>query len=110
MAHSASEHCVANPASAQIIAVQVVVPEHEDPLARAVSDVEDQAPVAPRVRMGDVAQTDNGVVGSDAAPPFAEQMAVHLVDIAERALECVQGAPVAEVEVAPDPTPSRVGW
>ena len=46
------------PRLAQVIAVQVVVPEHEDPLARAVLDVEDQAPVAPRFRMGDVAQTD----------------------------------------------------
>ena len=47
--------------------------------------------------------------GSYAAPPFAEQMAIHLVDIAERALESVQGAPVAEVEVAPDPRLLRRG-
>ena len=63
-----------------------MVPEyedpHEDPLARAVSDVDQQAPVAPRGRMGDVAQADDGVVGSYTAPPFAEQMAIHLVDVA----------------------------
>ena len=88
---------------AQRDAVQVVVAEHEDPLARAISDVEHQAPVAPGIRMGDVAQADDGVVGSYAAPPFAKQMAVHLVDVAERAVEGLQRAGVAEVQVAPDP-------
>ena len=97
------------PRFAQRGAVQVVVPEHEDPLARAVSDVEHQAPVAPGIRMGDVAQADDGVVGSYAAPPFANQMAVHLVDVAERAVEGLQRAGVADVQVAPDPRRLRDG-
>ena len=109
MAHNASEHCVANPASRNAARFQVVVTEHEDPLARAVSDVEHLAPVAPSICLGDVAQADAGVVGSYAAPPFAKQMAVHLVDVAERAVEGLQRAAVAEVQAAPDPRLLRHG-
>ena len=47
--------------------------------------------------MGDVAQADDGVVRS------VRGSSIHPVDVVERPVEGEQDAPVAQVEVAPDP-------
>ena len=58
------------PGVVQPFGVVVVVSEDQDSFPWAVPHVEDQPPVAPRVRVGDVAQADDRVVGVYAPAPF----------------------------------------
>ena len=44
--------------------VAVVIAEDQEPLARALGHVEHQAIVPPGIRMADVAEADDGVVGA----------------------------------------------
>ena len=85
------------------LGVAVVVPEDEHSPAGAVAGVEHQAPIAPGVRVGDVAQADDGVAGPHPAAPFAEQVVVHLLDVSERPLPAEQDGAVGQVQVGPDP-------
>ena len=64
--------------------VAVVVAQDQKPLAQAFGQVAQQAIVAPGIRMGDVAEADDGVLGADAASPIPEQVPVHLLDAPER--------------------------
>ena len=70
----------------QPFGVVVMVPEDQDSLSWAVPYVEHQTPVALGVGMGDVAQADDRVVGVYAPAPFSQQVAVHLLDVPERAV------------------------
>ena len=69
-----------------------MIAEDQEPLARALGHVEHQAIVPPGIRMGDVAEADDGVVGADAASPAPEQVPVHLLDAPERASFAVHAA------------------
>ena len=70
--------------STQCRNVAVVIAEDQESLARAFGQVEHEAVVAPGIRMGDVAEADDGVAGVDAASPVPEQVSVHLLDTRER--------------------------
>ena len=65
---------------------------------------------APSVRMGDVAEADDGVAGADAPAPVLQQVAVHLVDVPERAVPGEQHRAVPQVQVGPDPRRLRHGF
>ena len=69
--------------------------------------VEHQAVVAPGIRMGDVAQADDGVAGADTASPVPEQVPVHLLDAPERPTPAQQHRGVRQMQVRPKPGPFR---
>ena len=89
----------------QPFGVVVVVAQYQDSFSRAVPYVEHQPPVAPRVRVGDVAQADDRVVGVYAAAPFPPQVVVHFLDVPERAVPRCQHRAVRQVQVRPAPGP-----
>ena len=89
----------------QGLGVEIVVAEDEQALTRAAAYVDHQAPIAPGVRVGDIAQADDGVVGPYAAAPFAQQVVVHLLDVGERPVPAEQDGSVVQVQVRPDPGP-----
>ena len=105
VAHSAATCCSVNPGVVQGLGVEVMVAEDEQALAGAAAYVEHQAPIAPGVRVGDVAQADDGVAGPYAAAPFAQQVVVHLLDVSERPVPAEQDGSVVQVQVGPDPGP-----
>ena len=57
----------------------------------AVAYVDDQAPIAPSVRVADITRADDGVAGADALAPSRQQVPVHLLDAPE-----VPGMPETE--------------
>ena len=76
-------------------------------LTRAFGQVEHQAVVAPGIRMGDIAQADDGVAGADTASPVPEQVPVHLLDAPERPTPAQQYRGVRQMQVRPKPGPFR---
>ena len=76
-------------------------------LTRAFGQVEHQAVVAPGIRMGDIAQADDGVAGADTASPVPEQVPDHLLDAPERPTPAQQYRGVRQMQVRPKPGPFR---
>ena len=90
----------------QGLGVEVMVAEDEQALAGAAAYVEHQAPIAPGVRVGDVAQADDGVAGPYAAAPFAQQVVVHLLDVGERPVPVLNRTDrSSKCRSGPDPGP-----
>ncbi len=75
----------------------------------AVAYVDDQAPMAPSVRVADITQADDGVAGADALAPSRQQVPVHLLDAPERAAPDEQDRAVGQVQVGPDGWSPRAG-
>ena len=75
----------------------------------AVAYVDDQALIAPSVRVADITQADDGVAGADALAPSRQQVPVHLLDAPERAAPDEQDRAVGQVQVGPDGWSPRAG-
>ena len=75
----------------------------------AVAYVDDQALIAPSVRVADITQADDGVAGADALAPSRQQVPVHLLDAPERAASDEQDRAVGQVQVGPDGWSPRTG-
>ena len=86
---------------------RVMITTDEEPVAGAGAQIEHQARIEPRVGVSDITQADDRVVGPDEALPLGQQMVVHGSDVGKGAVEDLEGARVAEVQIGPYPGPLR---
>ena len=92
----------------QALGVAVVVAEDEWSLAggsRGTSTIRRRPRQASR--WPTIAEADDGVAGADALAPSCEQVPVHLLNAAERAVPDEQDRAVGQVQVGPDSGPRR---